>query len=1204
MLAPPHAAEQLLNPGSTPLHFACAHNHAAVARLLLAYGAAPHVPDKRGVTPLDLLPPASSITASTTPPPSDLLRSVIREYYENEKAKEKEFQKNQIRFYGKAAAVLGFPRNEDDHKPRPGGVGVSGGLVGRRSVEHIHNVGSRSPKQGVMSLTSPKHVPVALPMPIMTSSSPSPARRGIPNVGTPPSSPRRLPTSSSERDRSIPSSPPSPSPRYTFGSATPTPTIAAANNISVLAPPSHAHFQAAEHRRPSLPHIFESSSNTGGVERAVRPLAATSSSSESASGSTESASGAGAYSYYGRPRSADGTDAPAFGAVAVGMVGEHRMGVTTNTVSAMTHAHPHARPRTKRSLLSLFKKAECVSDEGKEREREKEERESGRGRTASSTGLLSQEVKTAPAERTTFPAPTVFNPMMPLTGSGGARDRPRVPEEVFCDDDVFEDYGVPLVRRTDGESGPGSVSGHGPASLTLDVRPYGAEEGHGGVDPCDGYGRFDEAEEEADGGDSTVEGGMGTNATTPSHSVSIPIPIPIPGKQVEGSGLGLRLGVIPGGAGDMPVPPDVLVQGTRGTPPFLSSSAPPPSLSLSPPPPLDALADGDIPFSPPSLGILPTPLDTRPHSPPIPDAPLTPSSGPSPPTSGAGASPTQDTRPSPSTPHTQSSDTRHSPPSGSASSVPYFPSTTLGSGPSCPPGPPPPHVQSDTRHSSSAHHTQSDTRPSPTLSTPHLSPRTRPGILRGDSSVRRSGSRGALRFEGARFDGREGASRFEGGNTGGGGGGGGTTVRKSTSRGSLRERTSPCVGRSGGGTLKEKSSGSSLRTPYFGVGMGAGMGGEGRLRGDSLSSGMSGGSHDTSTGAMASMGTIPSTPSLDPDTARGTCSSDDDEDEDEDEDMETPELGLSLRTVSNHAQAEALVQKAAKEILELNALTEGSKLSAQLAAYGETLQLERRFARGEAQRYKSPTRSRFDAADPMNVGAYEDAEEGELEKERRRDEERGKKAQERMLWSQKTLERYARGGSKERRSPEVAKEREREPALVGCPLERTTSLEKEIGTVEGKKPKKPRSPKMRRPHTSDSVGSTGKSIVPCDGVPAADIGVSQHLVRQRPVLDTLRRHLRGRFVLRVVVPHNLCASSTRRRRNNRVRARGGACITTRRTLRQRISHPALNHSILERVLHRVVLVWTWRRDRRSSCRYLRTPVTRRRHRRVGPRSHR
>jgi hypothetical protein len=61
-------------------------------------------------------------------------------------------------------------------------------------------------------------------------------------------------------------------------------------------------------------------------------------------------------------------------------------------------------------------------------------------------------------------------------------------------------------------------------------------------------------------------------------------------------------------------------------------------------------------------------------------------------------------------------------------------------------------------------------------------------------------------------------------------------------------------------------------------------------------------------------------------------------------------FGIDISTISSHAQAEALVQRTQKEILEMNEqeilLTEGSPgntpLSARLAAYGESLALERK----------------------------------------------------------------------------------------------------------------------------------------------------------------------------------------------------------------------------------------------------------------------
>ena len=324
----------------------------------------------------------------------------------------------------------------------------------------------------------------------------------------------------------------------------------------------------------------------------------------------------------------------------------------------------------------------------------------------------------------------------------------------------------------------------------------------------------------------------------------------------------------------------------------------------------------------------------------------------------------------------------------------------------------------------------------PPTSAARSSPRPRPGILRGDfSAVRRSGSKGALRFEG-------------------------TSLRESGSRGSLRERGGGSL-REAGGTgpvLREKGSGSSLSGQGV-LGVAVGGCGDSRLRGDSLSSAVSHASYDTS---MASASTTASIPSLDPDTARGSYSSDEDDEDDEPE-MSVPELGLNIRTVSNHAQAEALVQKAAKEILELNPFSEGSNLSAQLAAYGETLQLERRFARGEVRRVMSPTRARFGDGVEQGGGGGGEEEEGEVVR---------KKTQERTMVHKKSMERYARGVSRERRSTEGAKERERMGTEYA--LERTTSLEKEVGTEEAKKPKKPRSPKLRRPHTSDSVASAGK----------------------------------------------------------------------------------------------------------------------------------
>ena len=70
----------------------------------------------------------------------------------------------------------------------------------------------------------------------------------------------------------------------------------------------------------------------------------------------------------------------------------------------------------------------------------------------------------------------------------------------------------------------------------------------------------------------------------------------------------------------------------------------------------------------------------------------------------------------------------------------------------------------------------------------------------------------------------------------------------------------------------------------------------------------------------------------------------------------SPPLPVLIRSVNSHAQAHALVEKAQQDILDLASLPPESAsltpeaLSAQLAAYGETLALERRFAKGEAQK--------------------------------------------------------------------------------------------------------------------------------------------------------------------------------------------------------------------------------------------------------------
>lgn len=86
-------------------------------------------------------------------------------------------------------------------------------------------------------------------------------------------------------------------------------------------------------------------------------------------------------------------------------------------------------------------------------------------------------------------------------------------------------------------------------------------------------------------------------------------------------------------------------------------------------------------------------------------------------------------------------------------------------------------------------------------------------------------------------------------------------------------------------------------------------------------------------------------------------------------------LDLDLRGISNLAEAEALVRRAQQAILASASLpaegpeSPGIPLSAQLAAYGEILALERRFARGEKQREMWAMREDSDGEADGGVGS-------------------------------------------------------------------------------------------------------------------------------------------------------------------------------------------------------------------------------------------
>lgn len=137
-----------------------------------------------------------------------------------------------------------------------------------------------------------------------------------------------------------------------------------------------------------------------------------------------------------------------------------------------------------------------------------------------------------------------------------------------------------------------------------------------------------------------------------------------------------------------------------------------------------------------------------------------------------------------------------------------------------------------------------------------------------------------------------------------------------------------------------------------------------RFRGDSLSSNSSENTNQLSS-SMATTDTSMTTPSLYSATSplphKGTMTFSpvfeaDDLDELEEvhgvlDEKRRPITPLNLRSISTFEQARDLVRQAEREILEPGPQGPDSpSLAEQLAAYGESLAIERRFARGEAQR--------------------------------------------------------------------------------------------------------------------------------------------------------------------------------------------------------------------------------------------------------------
>lgn len=194
--------------------------------------------------------------------------------------------------------------------------------------------------------------------------------------------------------------------------------------------------------------------------------------------------------------------------------------------------------------------------------------------------------------------------------------------------------------------------------------------------------------------------------------------------------------------------------------------------------------------------------------------------------------------------------------------------------------------------------------------------------------------------------------------------------------------------------------------------------------------------------------------------------------------------GVNLRSVSSHAEAEALVKLAAKEIIEMGSSTTNKEsngdvpqmsLAEQLARYGETLHLERRFARGEAQRWKSVDDD--ENGDDAPIDADEESRR-EAQKAAEEEEERRRKAKERMVWTQRNLDKYAKPEGKDKDKSKDSKEKDKDKqqdADLGYMLHRTTSLEKENGRSNLLPFAKGHgSNGVRRPHTSDSIHSNGE----------------------------------------------------------------------------------------------------------------------------------
>ncbi|GJJ10533.1 hypothetical protein Clacol_004760 [Clathrus columnatus] len=1007
---PPERSEALLNPGSTPLHYACAHNNTAVARLLLAAGAAPHVPDKRGVTPLDLLPPTTAVPSSHSlgsSPPADTLRAVIREYYENEKAKEKEFNKSQsnqtLRSQTKSGSILGVQRLEDEadltlanSSSNPNDMLISIPLASKRvpvkrSLENLLSMGLS---------VSPKHI-------------------------SPPSSSTAVSTISSRK-----SPPPSPA-KFTFGTATQigTPTHLPSRQTSPPPPP----FVYSE-RRPSLPHAFTVSSTLSSSQPQM-PIQQLSLSASDESSRPRSADGRGAFPHDESDQSTAVpllSDSHHTSSPSVRSPPPHLTSFDAPRHSHSHHTHTHSAtlptaalpsptvakpPRMKRSLLSLFgknrdEKEDHERDRSRSKEKDKEkERERSFSRPSFSTlsrpsfSAFGSNGGPAPIPLPSRPSPIPIPPRAhtSISNSGSSQLATVPPSET-----VNEVHTAPAERTSFNTVIRSSRLKH--ADEDEDEEEYGVElRRRGGVYD---YIENDEAASDEESEEWEAEEEMASTSEDESEDEHQDEKLIINSREIN-------------------------VNGNKSieTPKHVMDSAP---------------EDTGTPSVPQAQHIISastaaTPTTT--HSTPLPPATT---SSPTQPSilhglNNGGHYKTSRT-------HNSNDTTCGLRRSGSLR-------FELNNGHSV-------NQSETTKNVITRDHKASDR--SFGVGSPDREPKTSLESI----VARRSG-------EGARSP----------------------IIRKKSSLG-LKERGSS-------GILREGTVDSSpvKRTPQTGMMTLPRTVSPSKYRTSSSDSKVATqptkerSRKSNSLSRRSPRTAIPPLPmpikvieATHPNAANVSyiagCSS---ASEDESSRHRTCpshsknpiSVGVNLRSVSSHAEAEALVKLAAKEIIamasnpnEFNGDIPQMSLAEQLARYGETLQIERRFARGEAQRWKNVNDE--SGVDDQTIGPDE-----ENKWEARKaveEEERRRKVRERMMWSQRNLDRYAKAENKDKDKERIKdKDKDKQDTDFGYILQRTTSHEKDDARISPLPFTKGLSPNgFRRPHTSDSVQSnaSGSTVTP------------------------------------------------------------------------------------------------------------------------------